>query len=904
MGSVAGEECSVIGDKEDIGFIDYENDNSICNHNIHAEGPVIVSNPFPFEGGKPRFGVKGETVVEPITIENTTADPVELWSVQLYDPKPEGSFTLSVMKPPSPDSDVEYIRSFLELSSLEDRVLRPCETITIWLLCKPTELGMHRTAIHFTIGDERLERVALLIAEDKISQSMASDKPYYRRRNKQQLVLDTCTPDVFVRGSRPAKTYNRSFKYWLSEYPITRDIRELIENKQAPDAIIEGLTKRSYVSYFTTLVNMEEIKLEEDMRSYDMECVYMRSKGQFLTLEVPGLAEKRPSLVCRDHIFAKLANEDDSDIRPFQGFIHRVEADEICLKFDRQFHARHRTDNLYNVQFTYNRLNMRRMYQAIEAAGRLETEFLFPFECFKRRKIQPIQVVPISRMLNEEQMRSVEMILGCKGGPPYVIHGPPGTGKTVTMVEAVLQLYSTRSNARILVCTPSNSAADHLLEKLLSEKAVNVEKKDILRLNAVTRALEDMKPEYVDFCYVVDSMFQSPRLRDLMRYRIIISTYTSSSVLYAEGIKRGHFSHIFMDEAGQASEPETMIPLSQLCRGDTIVVLAGDPMQLGPVIYSTGAEHYGLGKSYLERLFDCKFYDKGDENYVTKLVRSYRCHPEILHLPSELFYQGELISCKKDDDRSSSMTSIDLLPNKDFPVLFIGIQGCDQREGSNPSWFNRIEASKVVEILRNLIENHGFREEDIGVITPYRQQVLKIQKALENFEWSDITVGSVEQFQGQEREVIIISTVRSTVKHNNFDRNHCLGFLSNYRRFNVAITRAKSLLIVVGNPHIICQDLYWNKLLWRCVDNNSYKGCFLPNRQEVSEEEASQDAYLDYAGEASFSSSHATEWGQVGNQIEESQNPVTDTEWGQVAYQFEDTQNPVKDEAEWSDGWK
>jgi helicase MOV-10 len=143
------------------------------------------------------------------------------------------------------------------------------------------------------------------------------------------------------------------------------------------------------------------------------------------------------------------------------------------------------------------------------------------------------------------------------------------------------------------------------------------------------------------------------------------------------------------------------------------------------------------------------------------------------------------------------------LPNKSFPVLFVGIQGCDEREGNNPSWFNRIEVSKVVNIIRTLTRNGDISEADIGVITPYRQQVNKIKKALETFEMPDLRVGSVEQFQGQEREVIIISTVRSTVKHNEFDRFFNLGFLSNYRRFNVAITRAKSLLIIVGNPHII-----------------------------------------------------------------------------------------------------
>lgn len=484
-----------------------------------------------------------------------------------------------------------------------------------------------------------------------------------------------------------------------------------------------------------------------------------------------------------------------------QGFVHRVEADEVFLKFDPQFHLYHKDEDLYNVHFTYNRINIRRLYQAVEAAEKLGREFLFPHEASRRRLIKTTDLVPITGNLNEEQMFAIKKIFGCKGAPPYVIHGPPGTGKTKTIVEAILQLYKNRRNACILVCAPSNSAADYILEKLLGQKAVEFQDDEVFRLNASTRPYEEVKPEVIRFCSYDEFVFKCPPVTALMRYKIIISTYMSACLLYAEDVIRGHFSHIFLDEAGQASEPESMIPISHLCKRETVVVLAGDPMQLGPVIYSKEADDYGLGKSYLERLFECELYSCGDENYVTKLVRNYRCHPQILHLPSKLFYEGELIACK--DDTSFSMVSEDFLPNKEFPVLFFGIQGCDEREGNNPSWFNRIEVSKVIEVVKRLTAKGNMTGEDIGIITPYRQQVLKIKQTLENINLPEIKVGSVEQFQGQERQVIIISTVRSTIRHNEFDRVHCLGFLSNHRRFNVAITRAISLLVIIGNAHII-----------------------------------------------------------------------------------------------------
>ncbi|KAE8684160.1 putative RNA helicase SDE3 [Hibiscus syriacus] len=826
------DECSVISDKGEIGFIDFADDKSVQSYDINEGGPVIISVPFPFNQGKPQSVLVGQTSKWPIALENTTDEPVEIWGVRIFCSNPADSFTLSLMEPPSADSKSENRQGFLEGYSLEDRVLQSRQTLTIWLSCKPNDMGLHTTVVHFDVDDNRIERVVFLLAEDNISQSLASTMPYRRapRRRKQFAV------DEYVVSSRPAKPTKRGYKCKIAEYPIPKHIRESIENKHMPDILAEGLTKENYAAFFSTLLVMEELHLEEEMRAHNMERVMMRTKGrQFVALEVPGLAERRPSLVHGDFIFAKIAS-DNSDSRVYQGYIYRVEADEVLLKFADEFHTLHRDRNLYNVHFTYNRVTMRRLYQAIEAAQSLQDNLLFPSESTKRMLVKSAPIVPCSGSLNEEQMHSVEMILACKGAPPYVIYGPPGTGKTKTLVEAILQIYTRGKNGRILVCAASNSAADHILERLISNENVEVKETEIFRLNATSRSYEDVSPDYIHFTFFEQSVFKCPPLEALKRYRIIISTYTSSTLLYAEGVNRGHFSHIFLDEAGQASEPESMVPIANFSRRETVVVLAGDPKQLGPVVFSKDAESLGLGKSYLERLFECEAYCNEDSNFVTKLVRNYRCHPAILDLPSRLFYKGELIACKEDDS-SSIMSNVDFFPNKEFPVLFFGIQGCDEREGNNPSWFNRIEASKVVDIISKLRASTDLNEWDIGVITPYRQQVIKIKKVLETWDLVDVKVGSVEQFQGQEREVIIVSTVRSTVKHNDFDRTYCLGFLSNPKRFNVAITRAKSLLIIVGNPHIVCKDPYWEKLLWHCHENNSYQGCPPPERMNEGFEE-------------------------------------------------------------------
>ncbi|KAK4766707.1 hypothetical protein SAY87_008349 [Trapa incisa] len=828
---------SVVGDKGEIGYIDIENDPAVCNYDPSEEGPVVVSIPFPFVEGKPRSVLTGEISTCSITVTNTTDEPVEIWGISIYCSNPADSFTLSIMEPPTPHSDARYKRAFREGFSLEDRVLEPYQKLELWLSCKPKDVGLHTSIVHFDAGEDRIERVVFLLADDSISQSLAPKQLHYKARRKPNF-----TTDDYVSSSRPLRTKTQQkIKCFLDGYPIPKFVRDLVANGKLPKVLKEGLDTENYSSYFSALLILEELHLEKEMEKHSMTSVELRRKGsRFLALDVPGLAEKRPSLVQGDFIFAKVVGGDGT---PYQGYIYQVEAEQVLLRFADEFHDQHTYFNLYDIKFTYNRINMRRLYQAIEAAKNVGNDLLFPSRSSRRISDSTAQAVTFFSILNEEQAHAIKSILSCKGSP-YVIYGPPGTGKTKTLVEAVLQVYSTREDSRALICAASNSAADHVLERLTSNESARVMDTEIFRLNAITRPYEDVPSEQRRYSYFEEAVFKCPPLKALMRYRIIISTYASSSLLWAEGIERGHFSHIFLDEAGQASEPEAMVPLGNLCQADTVVVLAGDPKQLGPVIHSKDADVLGLGRSYLERLFERDLYKEEMEGFVTKLVRNYRCHKAILDLPSRLFYDGELLACKEEDcDLQQMITGTGLLPNESFPVLFWGIQGCDEREGNNPSWFNRIEVSKVVDVV-NKITASGIDEADIGVITPYRQQVVKIRNVLdETCGMSGIKVGSVEQFQGQEREVIIVSTVRSTLKHNELDKAHCLGFLSNPRRFNVAITRAKSLLIIIGNPHIVSKDEYWDKLLRYCSDGNSYMGCQLREKHETTEDEEGKDGH-------------------------------------------------------------
>ena len=239
--------------------------------------------------------------------------------------------------------------------------------------------------------------------------------------------------------------------------------------------------------------------------------------------------------------------------------------------------------------------------------------------------------------------------------------------------------------------------------------------------------------------------------------------------------------------------------------------MAGDPKQLGPVVVSRLASQCGLDISLLERLMNLEVYSKGKAGFegrcITKLVRNFRSHPGLLALPSQLFYDGELLPCADPQivDSCLGFRGLTEATRGSFPFLFHGVVASEMREGKSPSFFNPSEAVVVLGYVATLIE-HGMVPANIGVIAPYKRQVFKIRDRLALKPWGqEVKVGTTEEFQGQEKLVIIISTVRSSPDYINTDDQAGLGFLANPKRFNVAITRAKALMIVVGNPTVLCK---------------------------------------------------------------------------------------------------
>uniref|UniRef100_K1R4Y5 RNA helicase n=1 Tax=Magallana gigas TaxID=29159 RepID=K1R4Y5_MAGGI len=645
-----------------------------------------------------------------------------------------------------------------------------------------------------------------------------------------------------VPGERPqrnGRTHVLKLPNRLPQYPVPPLLRECILNGDplleiCPE-LTQELTPENYVKRMKTLLHLEEIQMDIDIREFDLSRVTMRPVGEFLGLGVPGLAEGRPSVLLGDKVM--LSDPCDPQGPVYEGYVHEVLSEEVLLKFNSDFHLRYNGKD-YDAQFTFNRSSVRRCHQAVQFAGNLEENVLFP--SFVSPKPSQLQRTPSSRSLtnpgvtngqcmgdgalqffnsklNTRQKEAVTRILHGQSRPiPYVLFGPPGTGKTMTVVESILQVLTKISHSRVLACTPSNSAADLIAERLHMSGAVRT--CDMIRLNASQRSQEGIPECIMPYCTTGEDLDMASR------YRVVVSTCISAGTLYMCGIKAGHFTHVFVDEAGQATEPECLIAVNMAAEENCQVILAGDPMQLGPVIRSKLAKGHNFDLSLLERLVDMPIYARDEDKFVdhgaynpllvTKLVDNYRSHPAILTLTSKLFYYDELKE-KADRALTYSLCQWTGLPRVGFPVIFHGVRGEDLREGNSPSWFNPAE---VVQVVR------------------YLQGVEKIRLLIDKLGMERVKVGSVEEFQGQQRKVIIISTVRANERMIGFDKKHTLGFLSNPKRFNVAISRAQALLVIVGNPYVLAQDKYWQVLIQYCIENGGYCGCDIPELypQDVS----------------------------------------------------------------------
>ncbi|KAL2090820.1 hypothetical protein ACEWY4_013083 [Coilia grayii] len=697
------------------------------------------------------------------------------------------------------------------------------------------------------------------VAKTQLAVELGPIAPYSPKQGTKLRPLNT----VIEEGEPPERSVSHPLKtvVKLKEYRYPNYLKDLAKQgledseylspaarQQLPvvRAVLDSpLCMKSYARRFHLLLYLEEIQMEVDIKKYDLTGQTMtpdKSNKKLLILTVPGVAENRPSVLRGDYLKASKTGDTSQPLTVYIGYVHRVELDQVKLGFSRKLLQSFISNMKFDVEFTVSRFPLKLQHRAVELATMHKLEpMLFPKET-QGTHTPPPRLRMSNRDLesNPEQNAAIQRIVAGASKPaPYLVFGPPGTGKTVTLVEAINQIHRSDPSAHIVACAPSNSASDLLCERLLDY----VDAHHIYRLYASSRDPRTIPPKLLKHSNWDEhkESFIFPDRNTLMGYKVMVSTLVTAGRLVSGGIPAGHFTHIFVDEAGQAVEPECIIGIAGLLDPQkSQLVLAGDPEQLGPILRSPLALRHGLGLSLLERLMrDNPIYQKSPDThqyngrFVTKLLRNYRSHPAILKVPNELFYDNELQVFANKMDRDA-FCSWEHLPKKGFPVIFHGVMGKDEREANSPSFFNVTEVETLISYLSKLKLTQGkkgiptLRSKDIGIIAPYRKQVEKIKKALRSVkdleQWSDIKVGSVEEFQGQERLIIMVSTVRSSVNYVKMDQDFNIGFLTNEKRFNVAMTRAKALLVVVGNPVILKKNPTWERFIQYCEDQGGYTG--------------------------------------------------------------------------------
>lgn len=323
-----------------------------------------------------------------------------------------------------------------------------------------------------------------------------------------------------------------------------------------------------------------------------------------------------------------------------------------------------------------------------------------------------------------------------------------GTGKTQTVVETISQIADKIPWARIVVAAPSNSAANLIVERLIASKQFKAG--DFVRFVSQNAIERHQIPDHLKkFCATVDIGYDNGDAANytsenngfklncsktiIMQYKILISTLGSFGPLMHIKFPSDHFTHVIIDEAGQTVEPESLIPISFVSKNKGQVILAGDPKQLGPVVTSHIAEHFGFDKSFLERLTEHNYYlpifgpdsNAFDSRYVTKLKKNYRSLPSILSMYNDLFYDGQL-EAEVSDEKSSEvdlLNSLDsILWNQDTRdkkcgVFFINVAGGKNcRSPESCSWFNNEEAGRAFMFV-NKLKAKGVDMKDVGIVS-------------------------------------------------------------------------------------------------------------------------------------------------------------------------------------------
>ena len=391
-----------------------------------------------------------------------------------------------------------------------------------------------------------------------------------------------------------------------------------------------------------------------------------------------------------------------------------------------------------------------------------------------------------------------------------------GTGKTSTLVETVAQIVKLQPMAKVLVTVNSNSACDEIGERLMQYVGANKMyrfyspsfSKKLERVNLKLKPCSNLKYNY----------HIQPSAQEMLSYNVIITTLVNSGRLVRLG--SAHFDFVLIDECASSAEPYVAIPMCNAMKQDekfkASIVLLGDPKQLGQVMRTHHSERFKFNVSIMERVMEMKNYQfrSGyDPKYIVQLTDNFRSHHCILNFSNKQFYNS-ILQAKQKKDVANFAIGWKLLPNPNFPVIFQASWNNSETEGTSLYNTGDIQFVRkyVYSLLNEGINGKKVSPRDIGIISPYAAQREKLKETFK----MGLEIGTVEYFQGREKLIIIVSTVRS--------KTPTIGFLKNEKRLNVALTRAKALMIVIGNPETLGKGVFWRKFIQMCYTNKASIG--------------------------------------------------------------------------------
>lgn len=580
--------------------------------------------------------------------------------------------------------------------------------------------------------------------------------------------------------------------------------------------------------------------------------------GEYLILEIERTSHhNEPHQFSGNKTAALFSNNSDYDGAQINGIIKLVSGNRMKLALNVDDLPDWVEEGKLGVNLLFDENSYREMEIALHKVINAENSRLAELRSILLGEEKPKFDKPDEKILiptlNASQNEAVRNILAAKD--LAIVHGPPGTGKTTTLVQAIR--YTLRHEKQVLVCSPSNTAVDLLTEKLVRE-GINV-----LRLGNPARISEEVVNNTLDA-----KVTSHENYKDLKHYRKMADEYRNMAqkykrnfgkaereqrqMLFAEArsinkeadaleeyilseqfekaeviactpvisagrhLRDKQFKTVFIDEAAQALEPMSWIPITRADR----VVFAGDHFQLPPTVKSKKAETEGLKKSLFE-----KCIERQPQTAVMLKVQ-YRMNELIMTFSNHKFYNDELKADISVRDHVLSYDADHNLLNR--PVDFIDTAGCGFGEVLNPeslSLANPEEANLLFRYLAMILEQYkaaglAGKRISVGIISPYKEQVellqdrLPEQEALKEFlPW--ISVKTIDGFQGQERDIICISLVRS-------NDNGEIGFLNDTRRMNVALTRAKRKLIVIGDSATLAYHPFYKDFLDYIEKINAY----------------------------------------------------------------------------------